>query len=141
MNVERQIGADQIRMFGREFEVRADVVSVHVPLREGTRGLIDAAALERMKPTALLVNTARGPIVDTDALVDALRRGAIGGAALDVTDPEPLPPDHPLYRLPNVIVAPHIGSATERTRRRMAALAIDNVLAGVRGAPLPHAVG
>lgn len=119
----------------------SDVVSLHVPLRPSTRGLIDEAALARMKPTALLVNTARGSIVDTDALVSALRSGAIGGAALDVTDPEPLPPEHPLYALPNVLVAPHIGSATERTRGRMAALAIDNVLAGVRGAPLPHAVG
>lgn len=120
---------------------RADVVSVHVPLRDSTRGLIDAAALARMKSTALLVNTARGPIVDTDALLEALRRGTIGGAALDVTDPEPLPAEHPLYSQPNVLIAPHIGSATERTRRRMAALAVDNVLAGVRGAPLPHAVG
>ncbi len=119
---------------------RADVVSLHVPLLPGTRGLIDDAALARMKPSALLLNTARGPIVDTDALVAALQRGAIGGAALDVTDPEPLPPDHRLYALPNVLIAPHIGSATHATRQRMAALAIDNVLAGVRGAPLPHAV-
>lgn len=120
---------------------RADVVSLHVPLTASTRGLIDAAALRRMKPTALLVNTARGPVVDTEALVAALRDGALRGAALDVTDPEPLPPTHPLYAMPNVLVAPHIGSATHTTRRRMAALAIDNVLAGVRGAPLPHRVG
>ncbi len=119
----------------------SDVVSLHVPLRPSTRGLIDEAALGRMKPTALLVNTARGPLVDTNALVNAVRSGAIGGAALDVTDPEPLPPEHPLYAQPNVLIAPHIGSATERTRRRMAALAVDNVLAGVRGAPLPHPVG
>ncbi|MCR9164985.1 MAG: 2-hydroxyacid dehydrogenase [Nannocystaceae bacterium] len=119
---------------------RADVVSLHVPLTEATRGLIDASALGRMKSTALLVNTARGPIVDTDALVQALGQGELGGAALDVTDPEPLPPSHPLYALPNVVIAPHIGSATHRTRARMASVAIDNVLAGVRGAPLPHAV-
>jgi glyoxylate reductase len=132
-------GADAVEL--EALLQRADVVSVHVPLRDSTRGLIDAAALARMKSTALLVNTARGPIVDTDALLEALRRGTIGGAALDVTDPEPLPAEHPLYSQPNVLIAPHIGSATERTRRRMAALAVDNVLAGVRGAPLPHAVG
>jgi len=118
----------------------SDVVSLHVPLTPTTRGLIDAAALRRMKRSALLVNTARGPVVDTDALVEALRGGVIAGAALDVTDPEPLPPAHPLYAMPNVLVAPHIGSATHTTRRRMAQLAIDNVLAGVRGAPLPHPV-
>ncbi len=118
----------------------ADVVSLHVPLTEDTRHIIDAAALHRMKPTALLVNTARGAIVDTDALVEAMRAGDIGGAARDVTDPEPLPAEHPLYAQPGVLIAPHIGSATETTRRRMAQIAIDNVLAGVRGSPLPHPV-
>ncbi|MGH1346773.1 MAG: 2-hydroxyacid dehydrogenase [Nannocystales bacterium] len=118
----------------------SDVVSVHVPLTPSTRGLLSAAEFEQMKPTALLVNTARGGIVDTDALVTALQRGTLSRAALDVTDPEPLPPTHPLYSLPQVLISPHIGSATEATRRRMAALAVDNVLAGVRGAPLPHAL-
>ena len=93
-----------------------------------------------MKPSALLINTARGPVVDTDALVHALRTGSIAGAALDVTDPEPLRADHPLYALRNALVTPHIGSATWATRQRMAQLAIANVLAGVRGAALPHAV-
>ncbi len=119
---------------------RADVISLHVPLTPSTRHLIDAAALDRMKPTALLVNTARGAIVHTDALLDALQTGSIAGAALDVTDPEPLPADHPLYAQPGVLIAPHIGSATEATRQRMARIAIDNVLAGARGAPLRHAV-
>jgi glyoxylate reductase len=119
---------------------RSDFVSLHVPLRDATRGLIDARALRRMKPTAILVNTARGPIVDTDALVAALESGAIAGAALDVTDPEPLPATHPLYRHPGVLVAPHIGSATEGTRRRMAALACENLVAGLEGRPLPHCV-
>jgi glyoxylate reductase len=118
----------------------SDVVSLHVPLRPDTRGLIDASALARMKTTALLINTARGPIVDTDALMDALQRGQIAGAALDVTDPEPLPADHPLYRQPQVLITPHIGSATHTTRARMAALAVDNVLAGVAGAALAHPV-
>ena len=116
----------------------ADFVSLHVPLTPQTHHLIDAAALERMKPTAILVNTARGQVVDQQALIDALHAGAIAGAALDVTDPEPLPPEHPLLQAPNVLVLPHIGSATTRTRTTMAELAVDNVLAGLAGEPLPH---
>ena len=117
---------------------RADVVSLHAPLTEATRHLVDAAALEAMKPTALLVNTARGALVDTDALVDALGEGRIAGAALDVTDPEPLPPGHALYTLPNALIVPHIGSATHAARERMAELAVDNLLAGLEGRELPH---
>jgi glyoxylate reductase len=107
---------------------RADFVSIHCPLTEETRGLIGRDELRAMRPTALLVNTARGPIVDTGALVEALSEGWIRGAALDVTDPEPLPADHPLLDLPNLIVVPHIGSATVRTRERMADAAVDNLL-------------
>ncbi len=118
----------------------SDVVSLHVPLTEHTKGMIGAAELARMKPTALLVNTARGAVIETDALVHALRDGLIAGAALDVTDPEPLPAAHPLYTEPRALVLPHIGSATATTRRAMATLAIDNVLAGARGRPLPCAV-
>lgn len=120
---------------------RSDFVSLHVPLTPATHHLIDADALRRMKPTALLINTARGPVVDTDALIDALHAGTIAGAALDVTDPEPLPADHPLLRAPNVLVIPHIGSATPRTRAAMTDLAVDNVLAGLAGEPLPHPAG
>jgi glyoxylate reductase len=119
---------------------RADVVSLHVPLTAQTRHLIDAAALARMKPGAILVNTARGPIVDQVALADALHRGHLGAAALDVTDPEPLSPDDPLLAAPNVIVLPHIGSATHVTRARMADLAVDNLLAALDGRPMPHPV-
>jgi glyoxylate reductase len=119
---------------------RSDFVSLHVPLTPATRHLVDADALRRMKPTAILVNTARGPVVDTDALIAALHAGEIGGAALDVTDPEPLPADHPLLAAPNVLVLPHIGSATTRTRSRMTELTVDNVLAGLAGRPLPQAV-
>jgi len=115
----------------------SDFVSLHVPLTPQTRGLIDAAALRRMKPGAILVNTSRGPVVKMDDLLRALQEGWIGGAALDVTDPEPLPPDHPLYAQPNCLIAPHIGSATWNTRRRMAELACRNLLAGER---LPHCV-
>jgi glyoxylate reductase len=116
----------------------SDFVSLHVPLTPQTRHLIDAAALQRMKPTAILVNTARGQVVDQRALIDALHAGTIAGAALDVTDPEPLPPEHPLLAAPNVLVIPHVGSATPRTRSAMTNLAVDNVLAGLAGRPLPH---
>jgi glyoxylate reductase len=119
---------------------QSDVVSVHVPLTAETRHLIDAAALSRMKPTAILVNTARGPIVDQVALAAALHAGTIGAAALDVTDPEPLPPDDPLLQAPNLIVLPHLGSATQKTRARMADLAVDNLLAALDGRPMPHPV-
>jgi glyoxylate reductase len=115
-------------------------VTVHTPLTPDTRGLIGAEALRRMKPTAYLVNTARGPIVDTDALIAALKAGEIAGAALDVTDPEPLPGDHPLLDAPNLLVLPHLGSATHATRERMAAMSVDNLLAGLRGEPMPNQV-
>jgi glyoxylate reductase len=115
---------------------RADFVTLHSPLTPETRGLIDAGALARMKPTAYLVNTARGPIVDTGALGRALHDGEIAGAALDVTDPEPFPAHHPLLDAPNLVVVPHIGSATHRTRRAMADLAVDNLLAGLAGEPM-----
>jgi glyoxylate reductase len=119
---------------------RSDFVSLHTPLTPDTRGLIDERALRRMKPTAYLVNTARGPIVDTDALIAALQAGEIAGAALDVTDPEPLPADHPLLDAPNLLVLPHLGSASHATRERMADMAVDNLLAGLRGEPMPHQV-
>jgi glyoxylate reductase len=117
---------------------RADFVSLHVPLADETRRFVDDAFLGAMKTTAYLVNTARGGLVDQDALARALRERTIAGAALDVTDPEPLPPDHPLLEAPNLIVLPHLGSATEATRERMADLAVDNLLAGLAGEPLPQ---
>ena len=117
---------------------RSDFVSLHAPLNASTRGMIGADALRRMKPSAILVNTARGPLVDTDALVQALREGWIAGAALDVTDPEPLPPDHPLLGCPGLTIAPHLGSATHRTREAMADIAVDNLLAALRGERMPH---
>jgi glyoxylate reductase len=119
---------------------RSDFVTVHTPLTPETRGLIGAEALRRMKPTAYLVNTARGPIVDTDALIAGLKGGEIAGAALDVTDPEPLPGDHPLLDAPNLLVLPHLGSATHATREKMAAMSVDNLLAGLRGEPMPNQV-
>jgi glyoxylate reductase len=121
-----------------ELLAQSDFVSLHTPLTSETRHLIDAAALRRMKPTAILVNMARGPVVETEALVRALQEGWIQAAALDVTDPEPLPADHILYTLKNCLIAPHIGSATWHTRRRMAELACENLLAGLNGRRLPH---
>jgi glyoxylate reductase len=119
---------------------RSDFVSVHCPLNEQTRHLIDAEALALMQPTAILINTARGPIVDQRALATALHAGTIGGAALDVTDPEPLPKDDPLLQAPNLIVAPHIGSATHEARAQMAELSVDNLLAALDGQPMPNPV-
>jgi glyoxylate reductase len=119
---------------------RADFVSVHTPLTPETHHLIDADALARMKPTAILVNTARGPIVDQDALAAALNEGRLGGAGLDVTDPEPLPPDHPLLQAPNLLVVPHIGSATTTARAAMADRAVDNLVAALDGKPMPYPV-
>ena len=116
----------------------ADVVSLHCPLTPETRGLIGAGALAQMKPTAHLVNTARGPIVDHAALADALHAGRIAGAALDVTDPEPLPSNHPLLQAPNLLVVPHIGSATLEARSAMTEIAVANLEAGLEGRPLPH---
>jgi glyoxylate reductase len=119
---------------------RSDFVTLHCPLTAETRGLIGDEVLARMKPTAYLVNTARGPIVDSEALGTALRVGRIAGAALDVTDPEPLPGGHPLLDAPNLLVLPHLGSATEATRARMGDMAVDNLLAGLAGEPMPHSV-
>ena len=119
---------------------RADVVSLHCPLTPQTRHLIGTEALARMKPTALLVNTARGGVVDQTALRLALLAGEIAGAALDVTDPEPLPADDPLLEAPNLIVVPHVGSATVRTRARMAEMAVENLLAALDGRPMPYPV-
>jgi glyoxylate reductase len=118
----------------------SDFVSLHVPLTDETRALIGEPELRAMKGTAYLVNTSRGPIVDQDALVQALGEGWIAGAALDVTDPEPLPAGHPLLEAPNLLIVPHIGSATHRTREAMADVAVDNLLAGLAGEPMAHCV-
>jgi phosphoglycerate dehydrogenase-like enzyme len=123
-----------------ELLARSDFVSLHTNLTPATRHLIDARTLALMKPTAVLVNTSRGPVVDGRALADALRNGVIRAAALDVTDPEPIPMDHPLVRLDNCLIVPHIASASPATRGRMAEMAARNVLAGLRGERLPNPV-
>jgi glyoxylate reductase len=119
----------------------SDYVVLSLPLSDETRGLIGREQLARMKPTATLVNVARGPIVDTAALTEALRNRTIYAAAMDVTDPEPLPRDHPLLALDNVTIAPHLGSATVETRRKMAEISVENLLRGLRGELLLHRVG
>ena len=119
---------------------KADCIIVLTPLSKETRGLFGREQFKKMKPTAYFINVARGPVVDTAALYDALRTGEIAYAALDVTDPEPLPGDHPLLTLPNILITPHIGSATTETRTAMAQLTADNLLAGLAGKPLPAGV-
>ncbi len=118
----------------------SDFLSLHCPLTSKTNGLINAAALKTMKSSAILINAARGPIVNSADLALALSESWIAAAALDVTDPEPLPANHPLYTLDNCLIVPHIGSATKFMRRRMAELACDNLLAGLLGEKLPNCV-
>ena len=117
----------------------ADVVSLHVPLTDATRGMINAASLARCKRNAILINTARGQVVDSDALASALFRGELGGAGLDVTDPEPLPVDHPLLALPQVVVTPHIGARTVVGLARMNAV-VEDVVRVLRGKPAEYAL-
>lgn len=115
----------------------SDHVVITVPLTGETRGMFDSRAFGLMKPTATLINVARGPIVDSTALVNALNAGEIFGAGLDVTDPEPIPAEHPLVTMPNCLVVPHIASASTRTRYRMAERTVDNLIAALTGAEMP----
>jgi glyoxylate reductase len=119
---------------------KADFVALTVPLTPETKGIIGLAELGLMKPSAFLINIARGPVVDHNALTDALERRLIAGAALDVTEPEPLPRNHPLLAMDNVIVTSHIGSATVQTREAMARRWIDNLVAGLSGQDLPSRI-
>jgi glyoxylate reductase len=123
-----------------ELLATSDYVLLMLPLTAETRGMIGASELRKMKPAAALINAARGAHVDSMALAEALTRKTIRIAALDVTDPEPLPRDHPLLKLDNVIITPHLGSATEETRRRMAEVSVENLLAGLDGRPLLNRV-
>jgi glyoxylate reductase len=118
----------------------SDFISIHTPLTSETHHLFGAAQFAQMKSSAILINTARGSIIDQTALYQALSTGQIAGAALDVTDPEPIPMESPLLSLENLIIIPHIGSASIQTRRKMAEIAIANLIAGLKGEPLPHCV-
>ncbi|MCL0031694.1 D-glycerate dehydrogenase [Dehalococcoidia bacterium] len=118
----------------------SDFVSLHCPLTDETKNLIGTHELEIMKPTSVLVNTSRGPTVDTNALSEAMLKKEISYAALDVTDPEPIPADHPLVRMENVTILPHIASATVGTRKKMSEMTVDNIIAGIQGKLPPHCV-
>lgn len=118
----------------------SDYVSLHAPLTPDTHHLIDSEALSKMKSNAVLVNTSRGPVVDPEALYEALKEKRIFGAGLDVTEPEPLPLDSPLLTLDNIVITPHIASASKETRAKMAWMAARNLIAGVKGEPLPNCV-
>jgi len=130
----REVGATLVDR--DELLARADVVSIHLVLSERTRGLIGTRELGLMKPSAYLVNTSRGPIVDEAALVHALRNGTIAGAGLDVFDEEPLPLDHPLRHLPNTVITPHLGYATEETYRLFYGQAVEDITAYLAGQPI-----
>jgi len=123
-----------------ELLASADYVMLCVPLMPETTCLIGRAELAKMKPTASLINIARGAVVDTAALTEALTARTIRAAALDVTDPEPLPRDHPIFKLDNIIITPHLGSASDQTRHKMAELSVENLFAGLEGRPLTHQV-
>lgn len=116
----------------------SDFVSIHVPLTKNTHHLVNVDFLSKMKPNAVLVNTARGGVLDQTALYDALKSNRIFAAALDVTDPEPLPMDSPLLELENCLIVPHLGSASKRTRDQMSLLAAQNLIAGLNGERLRH---
>jgi glyoxylate reductase len=137
-DVERELTASRV-----DFDVllkESDFVSVHTDLNPQTKGMFSRSQFAKMKPTAVFINTARGPIVDQVALAEALRSNTIFAAGLDVTDPEPLPPDHELLHLRNCIVVPHIASATVHTRNEMARICAENLIAGLTGQPMPSCV-
>lgn len=131
LQAEKELGAERV-----EFDTllkESDFVSVHTDLNPQTKGLFGKEQFARMKPSSVFVNTSRGPMVDQPALADALRRGVIFSAGLDVTDPEPLPPEHELFSLPNCVIAPHVASATVHTRNEMARICAENLIAGLTG--------
>jgi glyoxylate reductase len=135
---ERELGAEFVSK--QELLTRSDFISLNMSMNESSRGYIGAAEYDLMKPTAVLVNTARGPVVDTQALYDAMKARKIFAAALDVTDPEPLPHTHPLYALDNVIIVPHLASASVETRQRMSDIACTNMIAALKGERPPNVV-
>jgi glyoxylate reductase len=138
IEIEQELDAQALNF--NDLLEQADIVTLHVPLTDQTYHMISHDELGIMKTSALLINTSRGPVVHTEALLEALREGAINAAGLDVTDPEPLPASHPLYELQNCLITPHIASAGTATRTRMAQMAVDNLIAGLEGAALPHSV-
>lgn len=136
--IETALNATYVEL--SELLAKSDFVSIHTPLTPATHHLIGTAELQQMKSTAILINTARGAVVDPAALYQALTSGEIAAAALDVTEPEPISADSPLLQLDNLTIAPHLGSASRATRRKMADMAIANLMAGLKGDRLPHCV-
>jgi glyoxylate reductase len=132
----QEVGAEYVDL--RTLYSEADFISVHTPLTEATYHLLNAEAFRLTKPTAILINTARGPVVDPDALYHALTQNQLAAAALDVTEPEPIPEDSPLLTLDNLIITPHIASASVATRNKMATMAAANLIAGLKGQRLPY---
>jgi glyoxylate reductase len=131
---EARLGARRASL--DEVLAQSDFVTLHVSLTPETRHMMNESAFAKMKRSAILINTSRGPVVDSDDLYDALKNGVIAAAALDVTEPEPLPSDHKLLTLPNCLIVPHIGSGSVATRGKMAEMAAQNLLAGIRHEPL-----
>ncbi len=134
-DLAREVGVEPIATKD-DLLARSDVVSVHLKLSDRTRGILGARELGLLKPGAFLVNTSRGPLVDEDALVDALQAGRLGGAGLDVFDREPLPPGHPLRTAPRTVLSPHLGYVTDGTYRIFYGDAVEDVVAWQRGEPL-----
>jgi glyoxylate reductase len=132
---EARLGATRVSF--DELLAESDFLTLHVNLTSETHHMMNAETFAKMKPTAIVINAARGPVVDPDALYTALKDGVIAGAGLDVTEPEPMPGNHPLLTLPNCLVVPHIASASHHTRGEMARIAAENLLAGLKGQPLP----
>jgi glyoxylate reductase len=132
---EARLGATRVSF--DELLGESDFLTLHVNLTPETHHLMNGPTFAKMKRSAILINAARGPVVDSEALYAALRDGVIAGAGLDVTEPEPLPGNHPLLTLPNCLVVPHIASASHHTRGEMARIAAENLLAGLQGQPLP----
>jgi glyoxylate reductase len=136
--IEKEIGAECV--FFNELLERSDFISLHCPLNAKTVGLIGARQFSVMKKEVIIINTARGKIIETEALIEALHKDQIYGAGLDVTDPEPLPGDHPLLSFPRCIVVPHVGSATGRTRGKVSEMSALNIIAGISHKRLPFPV-
>lgn len=135
---EKELGAKYVSF--EELLQQSDVISVHANLNEENQGIFDKSTFEKMKPTAIFINTARGGLHNEVDLIAALKAGTIGGAGLDVTNPEPMDKNNPLLEMQNAVVLPHIGSATIETRTAMANLSVQNILAGLKGERLPECV-
>lgn len=135
-DAEQELGASYVSI--EDIFRFSDILSLHLNYTPAAYHLVNRERLSLMKPSAILVNTSRGAVVDSEALVWALQNKVIAAAALDVFDPEPIPPNHPLLFMENVVLTPHIASASRETRHRMAFMAVENVIAALEGKPIPY---